>query len=389
MNIIQVHCAYLHRGGEDAVAAAELKLLRARGHQIYAFHASNRDAIDGGAIPTLRALHASAWNRGVYRRLRETIRSVKPDIVHVHNFWFSLSPSVFGAARDEGVPVVMTLHNYRLLCTNGLLLRDGVVCEKCIGRSVWPSVPLACYRDSRLQTALVARMIQANRRRKTWDRSVDGYIALTQFACDKFIQGGIPPEKIHVKSNVLLEDPGPADRAGTGAVFVGRISREKGVRVLLDAWKHFPETALDVVGGGPELELLKEHARETPHVRFHGQQSRASVIENIKNAAFLVMPSVLYETFGLAIVESFACGRPVIASRLGAMAELVTEGKTGLLFEPGNAEDLATKVKAMLDNPRECARMGREARAEFEKKFTIQMNYSRLIEIYQRIIDEA
>ena len=389
VRVIQVHNRYVHPGGEDAVAAAEAALLRSRGNEVLEFGASNAEAMSAGRLPLARTLLASTWNKEVYARARQAIREFKPAVVHCHNFFFALSPSIFGAARDEGVPTVMTLHNFRLLCPGALLMRSGRICEHCVGKSPWHGVLRRCYRGSALQTALVARMITRNRRAGTWDRLVDAYIALTDFCRGVFVRGGLPADKLYVKSSCLLEDPLPAESPGAGAVFVGRLSAEKGLRTLLAAWREFPETPLTIVGDGPDRPVLQDLAAALSKVSFPGYAGGPEVMARIKQASFLILPSECYETFGRCIMEAYACGRPVVASRLGAMAELVKDGETGLLFEPGNARDLATKVKALLANPAECQRLGRAARAEFEAKYTADRNYEMLMTIYRRVIEDS
>ncbi len=381
-----VHNAYTSLGGEDRSAAAEASLLRSRGHEVLEFRASNAEIIAEGLVSTGCALLASAWNRESYRRVREAVRDFRPDVVHVQNFWFALSPSVFGAAKAEGVPTVMSLRNFRLICPGALLMRDGRPCEVCVGRTPWRGVARRCYHGSAAHTALVAQMIDSNRRRGTWSRDVDAYIALTDFSRRKFIEGGLPAERIFVKPNFLTRDPGDAARLGEGAVFVGRLSHEKGVAVAVEACRELA-VPLEIIGSGPELSDLQTLAGESPFLQFVGELPHDAAVERMKRAAFLIMPSVWYETFGRTIIEAFACGRPVLASRLGAMAELVDDGRTGLLFEPGNARDLAEKIRFMLDHPAERERMGREARAEFERKYTAEANYPQLMAIYAKAIE--
>ena len=283
----------------------------------------------------------------------------------------------------------MTLHNYRLICPGALLVRGGKVCERCVGASPWHGVLRRCYRGSALQTALVARMISRNRRAGTWNHLVDAYIALTDFCRQVFIRGGLPAEKLHVKPNFLSENPLPAESPGAGAVFVGRLSAEKGLRTLLAAWMEFPNVPLTIVGDGPDRPALQDLAAALPKVSFPGYAGGPEVMARIKQASFLILPSECYENFGRCIVEAYACGRSVVASRLGSMAELVTDGQTGLLFEPGNARDLAAKVKALLADPAECQRLGRAARAEFEAKYTADRNYEMLLAIYRAAIGRS
>lgn len=392
MRVLQAHCFYARSGGEDAVVAAEAGLLRSRGCDVLELRASNADAVAKGALSAGRALALSAWNREVYRRVRRACRRSRPDVLHVHNFWWALSPSIFAAAKAEGVATVLTLHNYRLICPGALLMRGSEICEECVGASPWHAVPRRCYRGSAALTALAARMIGVNKRRGTWNRLVDAFIALTEFSRRKFVEGGLPSEKIHVKPNFLESDPGQAQDRGSGAVFVGRLSREKGVHVLLEGWNHVHgKERLTIVGDGPQRPHLEARAGNVggSRIRFMGHLPPEQAIDCIKRARVLVMPSICYETFGRAIIEAYACGRPVVASRLGAMAKLIEDGRTGLLFKPGNACDLAEKTRFMLDKPTEGERMGREARAEFEKKYTAEANYPQLMAVYERVAEEA
>jgi len=294
--------------------------------------------------------------------------------------------------------VVQTLHNYRLLCPAAIFQRDGRVCEDCLGHVPWRGVLHACYRDSRAATAAVALMLSVHRWLGTWSKMVDCYIALTEFARAKFIEGGLPAEKIVVKPNFVHPDPMAVNHQSSianhkspqgSALFVGRLSPEKGVRTLLAVWRRLGNRIpLRVVGDGPlRVELEAEAVRHgLSSVCFHGWLAPERTIEVIKVARFLVFPSESYETFGRVAVEAFACAVPVIASRLGAMQEIVEDGRTGLHFTPGDADDLAAKVEWAWTHPDEMQEMGRAARAEYEFKYTAERNYPMLMEIYERAI---
>jgi len=406
MRVLQLHCFYRRPGGEDLLARQEAELLRARGHEVQEVRRSNEEALSGGPIATTRVLATSAWNPEAYEDVRAEIQMFKPDVLHVQNFWFALSPSVFGAAHDAGVPTVLVLNNYRLVCPGAYLMRDGEVCEQCVGRSPWRAVAHACYRGSRPLSALVARMIMANRQRGTWDNLVDAYIANTPGARRRFIRGGLPPGKVHVKPNSLNSDPGPGEGQREGALFVGRLSHEKGVGVLRTAWSEMGgaqmdarqklgearldarqklgEARLDVLGDGPELDALQ--AAAVPGISLAGWVEEAQVIEAMQRASFLIMPSLWYEGMPTTLVQAYACGLPVVASRLGALAELVIHGETGLLFEPGDAADLARQCRRLLDDPGEALRMGDSARRVFEQEYTADAEYRRLMAIYEGVI---
>jgi glycosyltransferase involved in cell wall biosynthesis len=220
---------------------------------------------------------------------------------------------------------------------------------------------------------------------RTWDTAIDQYIALTEFSREKFIHGGLPAGRIVVKPNFLVDDPGTGDGQGGYALFVGRLTEEKGVRDLLTAWKTLGEKLpLKVVGDGPLASLLTRRA--VPGVAWYGTLPRHRVFELMKSASMLIFPSTWYEGFGLGIIEAYATGLPVIAANLGCMAELVRHGKTGLLFTPREPESLVNQVEHMLAHPSHAAKMRGESRREYSSKYTSDINYEILIDIYSRVL---
>jgi glycosyltransferase involved in cell wall biosynthesis len=264
------------------------------------------------------------------------------------------------------------------------------VCEECSGGGLWHSVWHGCYRESRPTTAAVALMLKVHRARHTWDESVSGYLALTEFARRKFIKSGLPSQKVHVKPNFVFPDPGERTSPGDYAIFAGRLSEEKGVSTLLAAWEHLSKTIpLVIVGDGPLRKKLEQEAaaRGLRDVTFRGWLSLRNTRTAIQQARFLIIPSVWYEAFALNIVESFACGTPVLCSRLGAMEENVADYRTGLHFTAGDAVDLARKVDWAWSHPARLAAMGREARREYETRYTAERNYSMLMKIYQQTVE--
>lgn len=250
MKIALVHNYYQQSGGEDQVFGDEVDLLEAHGHHVLRYMAHN-DRLVG--MSSLDMTRTAVWNGTAYRELRELLRQERPQIVHFHNTFPYISPAAYYAARAKGVPVVQTLHNYRLLCPNGLFFRDGRPCEDCLGKKApWPGVVHACYRSNRAASGAVATMLTVHRSRGTWSKMVDVYIALTDFARQKFIEGGIAAEKIEIKPNFIQPDPGPGEKREGYALFVGRLSPEKGLDTLLAAWERlgrgFP---LKIAGDGP------------------------------------------------------------------------------------------------------------------------------------------
>ena len=332
------------------------------------------------------------WARDSKCEIASLLHTHKPDVVHVHNTFVVISPSIYAACKEADIPVVQTLHNYRLLCPPGTFFRRGQLCEECLGHSLWRGVLHGCYRESRAATSAVALMVTAHRWLRTWACGVNCFIALYEFSRQKFIQGGIPSEKIVVKPNFLFPDPESRTGSGEYALFVGRLNNAKRLLTLLAAWQRLRmRIPLHIVGSGPEHEFLELQAAQMglSEVCFLGQLPHHEVVAAMKGARCLVITSEWYEAFGLALIEAFACGVPVICSRLVAIEEIVADGRTGLHFSPGDADDLAQKVEWAWNHPEEMAAMGRTARAEYEAKYTAERNYEMLMQIYRRAIGRA
>ena len=384
MRLLLVHNRYLQPGGEDAVFEAERALLARHGHKVVTLVEDNARLRE---VHPLKAAVEAFWSQRAYRQVRTLIERTRPQVVHVHNTFLRLSPAVYYAAHVAGVPVVQTLHNYRLLCPGALLMRAGQVCEDCLGKILpWPGVLRGCWRGSRAQTSVVAAMLAVHRGLRTWSTKVDRYIALTEFARQKFIAGGLPAEKIVVKPNFVDPDPGLGTHQGGFALFVGRLSAEKGLPTLLQAWKNLPAVPLKIIGDGPLEPEVRAFASRNSQVEVLGRRARDEVLQWMKMAQFLLFPSEWYEGFPMTLAEAFATGLPVIASRLGAMAEIVAHSRTGLLFEPGNPEALAEAVAWAWAHPKQMADMGREARREYEAKYTAERNYEMLMAIYRQVM---
>lgn len=388
MKIVIVHNQYQLPGGEDVVVRQEHQLLERSGHQVVLYQRSNCEINSFVGIKQLALVPKTIWSVDARKSFAELLNREKPDLVHVHNTFVVISPSIYSACWERGIPVVQTLHNFRLLCPGSNFFRDGIICEECLDHSLLRSVRHGCYRNSRGATAAVVLMLAFHRALDTW-RSVTRFIALTAFAKGKFIAAGFPSERVVVKPNFADPDPGERVAAGEYAVFLGRLVEDKGPRVLLDAWKKLPaHYPLHIVGDGPQRAALEAQARELQlsGITFRGQLSHAAAIEIIKGARFIIVPSTWYETFGMCIIESFACGTPVLCSRLGAMTEIVEDHVTGLHFNRGDAQDLATKVEWAWNHPVELTKMGRAARRKFETDYTAEKNYSLLMGIYEQAL---
>jgi glycosyltransferase involved in cell wall biosynthesis len=384
MRILLCHNYYQQRGGEDESFEAEAALLESRGHEVRRFTVHN-DAVED--LSRSRASLKAFFNREVYRELSEVIVDHQPDVMHTTIIFPLLSPAAYYAARRHDVPIVQSLRNYRHLCPGVYFLRDGQVCESCLQKTIaWPAVVHGCYRDSRAASAVSALTFGLHRALGTWSKCVDYYFTLTEFAREKFIAAGWPADRIAVKPNFVYPDPKPGSGAGRYAVFVGRLSPEKGIGTLLDAWQQLPEPIpLKVIGQGAEESRLREFAKRHPHVELLDFRPLPEVLDLVGEAAFLVMPSLWYETFGRTIVEAYAKQTPVVASRHGAIAELVDDGVTGMLFEPGNAGELAAKAMELWRHPN-LPGIRRAAREAFERRYQADANYQQLVQIYRTAI---
>ncbi len=388
MKIVVAHNAYQQYGCEDVVCQNEILLLREHGHEVREYFDDNRRISE---LSSLQLGLETMWSRRSYDRMTDLLQEFAADVVHLHNIFPLISPSVYYAARKSRVAVVQTLHNFRLLCPNGIFLRNGKVCEDCLGKWVpLPSIQHKCYHNSGIASAGVAAMVTLHRALRTWHNQVDIYLALSEFARAKFVTGGLPESKIIVKPNCLPRDPGAGAGEGGFALYVGRLSPEKGIATLLAAWEKVgPRIPLKLAGDGPESARVQEAANRLPGIVWLGRQPHEQVLSLLKQASFLVLPSICYENFPLTIVEAYACGTPVMASRLGSMQEIVRHDKTGLLFTVGDADDLATQVKWVLSHPERMLEMRITARAEFEAKYTAEKNHHRLMSIYESAVHDS
>lgn len=375
-----VHCAYQMHGGEDSVVQAEVALLREHGHDVRLMTRHNAEI---GQMPAWQVARDTIWSPRTGPDLREITLNWRPDVMHVHNTSLLISPSIFWAARQQGIPVVQTLHNFRMACLSATFLRNGQVCERCLGRAPLEGVIRGCFRDSRAQSAILAASIMTHRWLQTPDK-VDAFIALTEFARAKLVDAGLPASRVHVKPNFVPWSDAPATTVRTGALFVGRLTEEKGVQVLMEAQAQ-AQVPLTVLGTGP----LADQVKQTRGVTSMGQAPLTQVLEHMQKASFLVMPSLWYEGFPRTLVEAFSRGLPVIASRLGSMAELIEDGRTGILVTPGDAAALRQAMQWAADHPQRMAEMGTNARLLYERSFSPDRNHLLLRQIYDQAMRRA
>ena len=367
---------------------SEAELLRARGVEVRLEVFDNEPSQKSGLDGLVQLPCDCAWSRRSYTRVMELCREFRPDIVHVHNFWMKLSPSVHAASRHSGIASVQTLHNFRLLCTNALLFRNGHACEDCVGKTPWRGVMRRCYRHSAIASGAVAAMIFVNRSRGTWEREVDAWIALAEHSRQKFTEAGLPSGKIFVKPN-FVPDPGPPvpPSSPPAVLYAGRLSPEKGVGILLKAWErgrlgHYGRLLL--AGDGPEripLERMAASLNISSSVEFLGHLDSSALAKMIQACRAVVAPSLCFENFPRVVVEAFAHGRPVIAANIGALNEIVNQ-HTGLRFPAGDCAALADALASILCGHRAGEKLGEAARVEYLRNYTPERNYQQLMSIY-------
>ncbi|MBE9052597.1 glycosyltransferase family 4 protein [Nostocales cyanobacterium LEGE 11386] len=391
MKLLILHNRYRFAGGEDRVVQEEKNLLEANGHEVILLEENNHRIAN--IWDTTVASGKAIYSFAAKKQVKAAISRFCPEIVHVHNFFPLFSPSVYDACHSARVPVVQTLHNYRLACPKAMPFREGKICEDCIDTLIpWSAIVHGCYRNSRLQSSVVAAMTTYHRLRGTWHERVDAYIVFTQFQKEKMAQAGLPADKIHIKPNFIFHSDysDKYGKRGSYLLFVGRLSEEKGVSILIDAYiQNDLSIPLKIVGDGPLYQVLQEKALHTGYgklIEFLGFQDRETVFELMYDADFLVFPSIWYEGFPLTIIEAFACGLPVLAPKLGSMAEIVENGVNGLHFQAGDSVSLAAKIKWAIDNPNDIICMGKNARHTYESKYTPETNYLQLMDIYQQVI---
>jgi glycosyltransferase involved in cell wall biosynthesis len=348
MHILQVHNSYRQRGGEDTVVAADAQLLRSAGHTVTQYIVPN----PVGGIETGMRLGFSLWNPAAGRRFRRQLEATKPDIVHFHNTWFSITPSAVYEASRANVPVVMTLHNYRLSCANGQFFRDGSQCTDCLKGSAFNGLLHRCYQDSFAASAFAAANTGIHRRLGTWTKNVDLFLCLTEFAKACFTGAGVPKEKLCVRHNCVAdpqERTRPASKSHQFA-YIGRLAGEKGVRGLLEAWRLARMEAFEllVVGDGPEREALE--AMRVPGVRFTGSMEHGAVLETLRSVRCLVFPSLWFEGEPMIVVEALGAGTPVLASDVGGIPELLAYGAAGWLTEAGDVDAWGKALKNLRTN---------------------------------------
>lgn len=389
MKVLLVHNRYQQRGGEDAVVEAESSLLRRRGIEVERLDADN-DAIQGLAAKIRTSWNQFAGSSDMRARVDDALRAFQPDVVHVHNWFPTVSASIFRQCKSAGIPVVHTIHNYRLLCVGATLFREGHVCEDCIGTTLrLPGIRHGCYRGSATGSAAATAGMLAHWAAGTWRHSVDQYIALTEFSRGKLVEGGLPAEKISVKPNFVEPEPEPGSGDGGYFLYAGRLTEEKGVRLLLDCWRNGPGPApLWIAGDGPLQDEVRHAAATLKNVRWLGMKSGNEVMALMQRAKAILCPSLWYEGMPRVVIESLAVGTPVVASNIGGYPEMVVDGECGVLFRPGDGGELLRRIEA-LDRSARWTKMRSAARLRFLAEYTGDKNFAMLLVIYRTAMQPA
>ena len=395
-----LHNRYRLPGGEDAVVQAEVAMLRARGVEVKLATYDNDIDSEDELGELLRAGWSSAWSAKSQGDVTELCKSFHPDLIHVHNFWFRLTPAVHGAAHSLGIATVQTLHNFRLLCVNAQFLRNGKICEDCLGKAPWRGVVHRCYRNSFVNSAAVLRMIMVNRHRETWRHMVDAFVVMSEHARSKFVKGGFPNERFFVKPN-FIEAPGITRALPSSSrtiLYAGRLSPEKGLSYLLTAWSKAAVESQDrllIAGDGPERPVLEQQAAllglRHPQVTFVGWKNRNEIFALLAAARAVVLPSIWYEGGGcpVSLVEALAAGRPAVISEIGGMTEIILHEHNGLQALPGNSASLANALQRLLRNDALADKLGANARTDYQTHFSPGQNYNSLLRIYRFAIERT
>ncbi len=389
MKVLLVHNRYQQRGGEDAVVEAEACMLRSRGVEVERLEADN-DAIHGPAAKIGTSLNQFAGSFDMRKRIDQSLKTFCPDVVHVHNWFPTISASIFRQSKSAGIPVVHTIHNYRLLCVGATLFRDGRVCEECIGSTFrTPGIRHRCYRGSLMGTAAATAGMLAHWAAGTWQDSVDRFIALTEFSRAKLIEGGLPADKISVKPNFVEPEPEPGSGDGGYFLYAGRLTEEKGLRVLVECWRNGPDLApLWIAGDGALRAEVESAAASLRNVRWLGMRSSEEVFALMKRAKATLCPSLWYEGMPRVVIESLAAGTPVVASKIGGYPEMIVDGESGALFATGDAGGLLNRIRE-LEASSALARMRVDTRLRYQTAYTGEKNFLKLLEIYRIAMNPA
>ena len=381
MKILQVHNIYIGKTGEETVVDEEKKILEKHGHEVVQFIKDNSELGSFNLFEKVKMYSSLLSSSSIAQELSAFIDAEKPAVCHVHNTFPIITPVVYEVCQQKGLPVIQTLHNYKLICTNSLMFRDGDICEKCLNKSLYNSVKYKCYRNSYMATAMQARVIQHHRNKGTWEHMIDRYVCLTDFHKQKLVSGGLPAEKISVKPNFFAESGLPIEQEDF-FLFVGKIDDYKGLQDLLHLFRHNDQSKFILIGKSEQPEMFDEFA----NVNHLGEQGREVVLEHMRKCKAVIFPSLYYEGMPMVLLEAFSHKKPVISRDRGAMSSMVIEGHNGKKYE--DVSDLV-KLVALFDKDDDLvSKLGANAYTEYLEKYSQEQGYKNLITLYEAVIEE-
>jgi glycosyltransferase involved in cell wall biosynthesis len=383
MKILQIHNKYLEKGGEDTVVANERQLLQANGHTVELCEFDNLN-LEG--LSKIKLLSKTFFNQAAYRKVVEHITAFKPDVVHIHNIYYEASAAIFWAIKKKNIPAVMTIHNYRLGCIQGLLFRDNVVCQLCLDKnSSYYGLKYRCFKDSLIKSLQLTLVNKFNQWTIRYKNPVKKYIFLADFTKNLLSPTlGLKNTEGVLKSN-YVSDFGctPISERDNFYLFVGRLNEQKGVKVLIETFKH-NKKKLVIIGSGPLDDYVNEAAANYPNIQNLGYQNGAFIIEKLKKSKALIVPSLTYEGQPMTILEAFSTGTPVLAANTKNLDTLIADGKNGFLFDATSTVAMS-EIVDVFDNI-DTANMYACARKTYEEKFSPESNYRQLMTIYTSVL---
>ncbi len=408
MKILFAHKFFHPAGGPETVLFQSMEALQKMGHEVIPFSMRRPGNLttpyskyfvtevdyhdqNGSFLRKLKMATSLVYSREAKRKMELLIREQKPDIAHLHNIYHQLSPSILLPLRKRNIPVVMTIHDFQLLCPNYTFMREEKPCEKCQGKYFYKAIQYKCVKDSYAKSAISALEMYVHKLNQTYIKTVDCFIALSRFTQEKLIQYGLPREKIAYLPNYVnvptYKTPSAKERY---ILFVGQLSNKNGILELVKVMRNLPAVKLKVAGKGEQERLVQDFIRENKmeNVELVGFLNAERLKKAISCCSFLVFPNNCYHNCPMSVLESFAHCKPVVGSNLGSVPELVEDEVTGVLFKPGNEKDLAEKIKCLYENPEMVKKMGRNARRKVEENYSAEKYYPKLLQIYEQLIEK-
>jgi len=388
MRVLLIHGAYQQFGGEDSVVRAEKELLERHGDEVLLYSRHNDEIKELGVAGKAMFFPQTVYSWRSSGEIADVVQGFRPDVAFVHNVYPLISPSVYHKLHSLGVPAVQVLHNFRPYCPNGFYYTQGQICEACRGGNYLNAVVKRCYKDSYTLSGLYGFTLGANRLAGMVHK-IAGFICLTEFFKNKMKEAGVPDNKLFVRPNFVYAPPlTPATNgAGKYALYLGRLSPEKGCWTLIRAFEQLPHVLLKVIGTGPQEQELRDYVRGKGigNIEFLGFKSGDEKWQLLRNSLCLILPSEWYENFPVTVLEAYMAAKPVVASRMGGLPDIVDDGKSGLLFEAGKVSELAEKIQTLVKDPASAARLGAYGRVLSETRYGPEQGYRNLMSIFSQV----